>query len=367
MTTTRRAFLASAGAAGALTAFARVPMVLADGAPAFVASCRTRAGSYAAAVVDPDGRVLFTATLDERGHDAAIDPTGRRVVVFARRPGTFAVVLDLVARRKTMAFAPPETRLFAGHGAFSADGKLMFATEEDFDGERGVMGIYDATDGFRRIGEFPTHGIGPHEALLLSDGRTLAIANGGILTHPDFPRMNLNIATMEPSFALIDTVTGDLLAKTALPAAQHQLSIRHLAETADGSVWFGGQYEGPKGDEIPLVGAFDLHRGLTLVEADGPVWRDMAQYVGSVAASRDGRTVAATSPRGGTIVEFDVASRTVRAVRRRSDAGGVAPDHAGFVISTGEGDLVLASGERHADLAWDNHIRALDRFGDRFG
>ncbi|MGT2465595.1 DUF1513 domain-containing protein [Mesorhizobium atlanticum] len=27
--------------------------------------------------------------------------------------------------------------------------------------------------------------MGPHELLLLGDGRTLAIANGGIETHPD--------------------------------------------------------------------------------------------------------------------------------------------------------------------------------------
>lgn len=360
MRTTRRGFLTGTVGVAMFAGLPKVPMALADGAPAFVACCRTAAGDYAAAVLDPDGSVLFTAALDERGHDAAVDPVRARAVVFARRPGEFAVVLDLVARRKVLAFTPPEDRLFAGHGAFTTDGRLMFATEEDFDGERGVMGIYDATDAFRRIGEIASYGIGPHEALLLSDGKTLAIANGGILTHPDFPRLNLNIATMEPSLALVDAATGDLLVKAALPAHQHQLSIRHLAEAADGSVWFGGQYEGGKGDRIALVGAFDMARGLTLIDAPDDVWRGMNQYVGSIAASRDGATVAATSPRGGTVLGFDVARRTLVRVTRRADAGGVAADGSGFVVSTGEGDLLLPGGrERHGDLAWDNHIRPL--------
>ena len=50
---------------------------------------------------------------------------------------------------------------------------------------------------FARVGEFPTHGVGPHELLLLGDGRTLAVANGGIETHPDFGRAKLNIADDE--------------------------------------------------------------------------------------------------------------------------------------------------------------------------
>ena len=80
-----------------------------------------------------------------------------------------------------------------------------------------MIGVYDATDGFRRIGEFPTHGVGPHELLLLDDGRTLAIANGGIETHPDFGRAKLNIATMKPSFVFVDRITGDLIEKHELP------------------------------------------------------------------------------------------------------------------------------------------------------
>ncbi|PAX95204.1 Tat pathway signal protein, partial [Bordetella pertussis] len=38
---------------------------------------------------------------------------------------------------------------------------------------------------------FDTAGIGPHEALLLPDGKTVCVANGGILTHPDYGKLEL--------------------------------------------------------------------------------------------------------------------------------------------------------------------------------
>ena len=38
-----------------------------------------------------------------------------------------------------------------------------------------MIGVYDASDGFRRVGEFPTHGMDPHELLPMPDGRTLAL------------------------------------------------------------------------------------------------------------------------------------------------------------------------------------------------
>ena len=42
-----------------------------------------------------------------------------------------------------------------------------------FEAGQGVLGIYDVSGGFTRIGEVPTHGVGPHEVLLSPDGRIL--------------------------------------------------------------------------------------------------------------------------------------------------------------------------------------------------
>jgi hypothetical protein len=358
MPLTRRALLGGLAAAS----LAPAPFARASGEPAFVAAAKGTAG-YEAAILDADGRILFTGALDDRGHDCAVAPDGGTVVLFERRPGRFAVVLDLNARRRTGAFEPPADRTFAGHGFFSPDGRLLYATEEDFAAERGVIGVYDVAAGWRRVGELPTHGMGVHEALLLPDGRTIAVANGGILTDPAFPRLKLNLPTMDPSFTLVDAQTGDLVGGARPPASLHQLSIRHLAAVGGREVWFGGQYEGPEADMVPLVGVFSADR-LTLVEADESVTRGLAQYVGSVASSADGARVVVTSPPGGTVVTFDVASHRVLEAVQLADAGGVAPSGDGFLVTAGDGTVLRAGGHaagaRHRErLAWDNHVRAI--------
>lgn len=354
MEPTRRAILAGLGAT-----LLPAPAALAGDAPAFVAACRTASGDYAAAVLSEAGDILLTERLDGRGHDTAVRQDPATAVVFARRPGRFALVIDLVRLARVGAFAPPPGRLFAGHGVFSADGRLLYATENDFEAERGVIGVYDATGGYRRMGEFATHGIGPHEAIMLRDGHTLAVANGGILTHPEFPRMKLNIATMAPSLALIDTRDGSLIAKAALAPQHHTLSIRHMDEAAPGVLWFGTQHEGPKTERPPLIGVFDMARGIELIAESEALTGAMDHYVGSVAASRDGASVITTSPRGGVVVEWDARRRTVRRTEALADACGAAPLHTGLALTTGEGVFIDERGtRRRSALHWDNHLAA---------
>src|SRR5438552_1061500 len=80
----------------------------------------------------------------------------------------------------------------AAHGAFSADGSLLYATENDNLTGSGLIGIYDATAGYRRLGEMSSRGIGPHDLALMPDGMTLAVANGGLRTLPESGREVLN-------------------------------------------------------------------------------------------------------------------------------------------------------------------------------
>ena len=325
--------------------------------PAFVTARRTAAGGFDMAILGPSGKVLYSHRIDARGHSAAVRREPRTAVVFARRPGRFALAVDVETLTVEALFAPPADRLFEGHGFFSADGKVLFATENDFDAERGVLGMYDATGGFARIGEIPTYGIGPHEALLMRDGRTIAVANGGIITHPDYPRQKLNLPDMQPNFTLIDANSGDLLGEAQLPKDYYQLSLRHMAEAAPGVVWFGGQYEGPKTDRLSLIGTFDAGRGLTLNDADLDAMAHMDRYVGSVAVTPDGETVITTSPPGGVFLEWDAATRRMRRMHEAADVAGTASAPAGYAVTTGTGVFELSDGTgSQSDAAFDNHL-----------
>ncbi|MEM8813899.1 MAG: DUF1513 domain-containing protein [Pseudomonadota bacterium] len=330
-----------------------------DGHPAFIACCRLSDGSFAVAVITPEGQILRTEILAGRGHDVAISPDRSVVVVFARRPGRFALVLDPAGREPPAAFAPPPDRHFYGHGFFSTDGALLYATENDFDAERGVLGVYDVKSGFQRQAELDCHGIGPHQAILMKDGRTVCVANGGIATHPDYPRQKLNLPSMAPALVYLDRETGALLERVTLDDTLRQLSLRHLAE-AGNEIWIGGQYEGARGDQVPLIATHRLGHPLEPVEAPADLYASMNHYVGSISASVDGSRVAATSPRGGKAVIWNRTRRSILKVSDLADVGGVARDQSGFALSGGD-RIVRANGAAHGfpGLLWDNHMRAL--------
>lgn len=328
-------------------------------------SCRTAGGAeHQVAGFDAAGTVRFALPLPARGHAMALHPTRDETVVFARRPGAFAVVLaperGLVIRR----FDTPPDRDFGGHGAFDPTGRLLIATENDRHGPQGRLGVYDATDGYRRIAELPSHGIEPHQVVLMPDGNTLAAANGGIVTGGPNGRDKLNLDAMESSLAYIELASGKLIGAGRLPPHLRQLSIRHAAATADGRLAIGMQWEGPDEEAVPLVG-IDDGSGIRLLPMPLEVADSMAHYVGSVAFDDTGRIVAASCPRGGTITFWDVEAQTFLASVPLADGCGVAPGpRGGFILSAGTGRLValgpdLLAAElpgMEAGVAWDNHL-----------
>ncbi len=354
----RRHFLKSAGAAffTLLTPRAQAEAVSADAL--FATAFQARDGKYGVAVMTEAGELLHAINLPDRGHDITFDPVSRRSVVFARQPGTFAVVFDHTAKAAPVTLTSVEGRHFYGHGVFSPDGALLYTTENDFDAAAGMIGVYDATDGFRRVGEFPTYGVGPHELLLCPDGKTLAIANGGIETHPDYGRAELNIATMQPSLVFVDRESGALNQKHALGPELHQLSIRHMDFDGAGTLWFGCQHKGPDGERPALIGHVRPGDELGLVNLPDELLSGLRNYVGSVAANAGAGTVAFSSPQGNSLVVVNASDGSVADARALTEVCGIAADGAGFLASTGTGNWVRPQGEPAADpqRVWDNHI-----------
>ena len=354
----RRAFLTAAGGTFLASVSPSTALAMLATDAFFATAYVDRQGRYGIALLSESGDLVHTLSLPDRGHDIAFDPVSRRAVAFARRPGTFALVFDHAGRTEPLVIAAAPGRHFFGHGVFSPDGRLLYATENDMDAAAGLIGVYDALAGFARIGEFSTRGMDPHELLLMPDGRTLAIANGGIETHPDFGRAKLNLATMKPSLVFIDRETGSLLEKHELAPDLHQLSIRHLDLDGAGRVWFGCQYEGPALDRPPLVGSVRRGEDVALLEMAPDVLSGFRNYVGSVAANPVAGTIAITSPQGNRMAVIDAASGAVVADRELAEVCGVAPDGYGYLATTGEGRVVRACGRDAVlpDHVWDNHI-----------
>ncbi|TDX32547.1 DUF1513 domain-containing protein [Rhodovulum visakhapatnamense] len=355
--TDRRSFLA-----GALAASLSPRIGWADaGSPAFLSAAQEKNGNQMLVGLDAQGAERFRLPLPQRGHAAAAHPIRPEATAFARRPGTFALVIDCREGRVTAVLDAPEGRHFYGHGAYSADGRYMYTPENDYDAARGVIGVWDTEAGYLRVGEFDSHGIGPHDIKLMPDGKSFVIANGGIETHPDSGRAKLNIPFMEPNLAYLGA-EGTLLETVAPPAEWHMNSIRHLALGPGGTVAFAMQWEGPEAEAPPLLG---LHR-----RGAAPVWLDapgaehaaMQGYAGSVAISQDGAEAAISSPRGGRVHVFDIAGARFAGAIEARDVCGLAPAAGGgFVATTGTGDVLGLQGlrpvwtARHG-RAFDNHL-----------
>ncbi|PVA09731.1 DUF1513 domain-containing protein [Pelagivirga sediminicola] len=330
------------------------------GAPSWLSAAGLPDGGFVLCGIGPDLNLRFRIALPGRGHAAAAHPTRPEAVAFARRPGTFAVVIDCAAGRQTAHLAAPEGRHFYGHGAFSLDGRWLYTTENDYDAARGVIGVWDAAHGYARAGEFGSGGIGPHEIRRTPGRETLVVANGGIETHPASGRTKLNIPLMRPNLSYIED--GTVVDSAALPGSMHKGSIRHIAVSALGEVAFGLQWQG--GEDGPaLVG---LHRRGTpprLCTASEADLRAMQGYVGSVAFTAGQRDVAVTSPRGGLVQTYSVADARHTASTSIRDACGVAPCRGGLLVASGTGALQRIGQEAaradHAALMWDNHLVAV--------
>jgi hypothetical protein len=350
----RRNFLRGAGA-GLLSLMApQAAFALERSDGVFISAAMKRDGSHAVVVLTERGQIVWEAPLPGRGHGFAVHAETGRLVAFARRPGSFALAFE-GREGEPMAFATPQGRHFHGHGLFANGGKLLLTTENDFEDERGMIGVWDATARFSRVGEFPSHGLDPHDMVLLPDGRTLCVANGGILTRPETGRAKLNLDSMRPSIAFIDIGDGRLVAQMEPPSQLYRLSLRHLACGSDGRVWFGAQWEGSDMETPPLIGHASPGGGIAFASLDGETLGKLRNYVGSVAANADGSRIAFTSPEGGHAVILDSASGKVAGIVGQKGVCGVAGLGAGFLYSSESGQV---AGIRHP-VAWDNHMRPL--------
>lgn len=362
----RRAFLAAAGlaTAGAGLAGGR----LWQRQTLFLSAHHDHSERPHVSAFNACGRLRFRLPIDLRAHAAVAHPMRRDVaVIIARRPGNLLYEIDLASGAIRRVVRSAGNRHFYGHGAYSPDGRYLFATENDFETGAGVIGVRDGKT-LAPVHEMPSHGIGPHELVFLADGQTLVVANGGIRTHPDSPREKLNIPTMAPSLAYVDATSGALRAAYTLD--NPFLSIRHLAVGRDDRIGIAMQYEGPLEDTVPLVGFQHDDEPIVLASAPDPLLRRLHHYTGSICLHPDTGIAAVACPRGGQVTFWDAATVCFVATLPIHDAGGVSlsADGASYVVANGLGQIhtiradtltAAAAPITIPDTMWDNHLTLI--------
>lgn len=326
-------------------------------------------GGYGVVGVDSDRQIAWQTPMSERVHDIVVQPpaggsntitdanidaiTGataaatkvREVVVMGRRPSERFWVLDTISGELRHAITAQSDRHFYGHACFSLDGDYLYVTENDTVSLAGKIGVYDVRQGYQKLKEFDSYGIGPHELVMHPDGETLIIANGGIKTEKA-SRDELNLDSMRPSLVYLDRHEGTLLEQVT---PEHwQMSVRHLDIHRDGTVMIGIQFQGPKHINVPLVLTHQRgDAGFIPLQMPQDQWQCFHQYIASVAVDAQHNLLCVTTPIGGCAAVYDLTDRQLVDVVDLPDCAGAAviktaavdPDQAGFIVSDGQGSI----------------------------
>lgn len=355
----RRQFIRVVGS-GLLLALAPQALLATNSAQNYWIGTAKSDGRYWLIILNKSGDILRRIELRDRGHGIAQHTNGR-IIVCARRPGQWMLVLDHVSSQPKWLWSG-HNRRFTGHCCCSADGAHLYSAENDFARGIGVIGVWDVTTN-KRTHEWPSQGIGPHEINLSNDAQSLWIANGGIQTHPDRGRDKLNIDTMMPNVCSINAHNGEL--NEIYQINESQLSLRHLAVNSDHQVAVAGQYEGPEHLRKNLM--LLINKGnIDYLPCDTKNTVALHNYLGSVAFDTTGKWIAASSPRGNLVLIWNVIDMKLHRSLSLIDPCGVsATEQAGeFFITTGQGSIwsymsysdSFTSVQHSPQIAWDNHL-----------
>jgi hypothetical protein len=296
--------------------------------------------------------------LPARGHALLARPRRADVAyVCARRPGAYLLRFNPATGRLLDRVDVDDDRRFEGHAVIDAARNRLLTSESELEHGAGRIGIYDA-DTLARLGEWSTHGIGPHELIWL-ERDVLAVANGGILTLPETGRLKRNLDSMEPSLALLDARDGRLLSAFTLP--DRKLSIRHLARAADGTLGIAMQHEAD--GAAPLLALLRDGR-LRIAHTGAALAQRLDGYAASIAACGDRFALACT--RGDVVAVWDTAGRHCGVVPMRKPAGiaglgneWLASNEFGELVRIRADDLSVIARSQTSERRWDNHLAMI--------
>lgn len=317
-------------------------------------------GNHFAAAVDAHGTLVNKVRLPERGHDALALPTKPgHALIFARRPDRFLLEVDFASGQIVQQINSEPDSHFYGHGALSVDGKYLFTTENAFDQAKGIVVVRDASN-YQVLARYESGGVGPHELKLMPNGKQLVIANGGIETHPDTPRVKLNLRTMQPNLAYLEIASGKVI--DSYQPQHHQQSLRHLDVDTDGTVYVGVQYQGNKSDLHPLIYGHKGETQLQAFRAPKQQWLSMRQYTASVLV--DNIFVTVSCPRANQVTYWDKKSKRFVGKNEFKDVAGLAKLNGQAFASNGFGELMHINSSQaikptNHQLRFDNHMTQI--------
>lgn len=301
-----------------------------------------------------------------RGHGLLALADGGYAAV-ATRPGRWLLRCDgqgQVMVRHEIENDTPQ-RSFDGHVDLSADGQWLYTVETDPASGQGWISVRDPRT-LRRVAQFASGGIDPHQMLPAPDGR-LMVANGGIPR--DASGRKLRLDEMAPCLTRIDPTSGRIEGRWTLPDAR--LSLRHMAWSADAQplLGIGLQAEHDSANqraEAPTLAVWD-GQSLSLPCTDAAA----GGYAGDIAAGPGGGFVLSAQKQRLALWWHPAQPRAYTRVAELTEPCALVswPGGAGVTLHAARGAARWHVREAARMLAWpvalapDNHAVALHVMG----
>ncbi|MCE2745491.1 MAG: DUF1513 domain-containing protein [Burkholderiales bacterium] len=247
------------------------------------------------------GTVAMAVDLPTRPH-GLMHLQGDEYLIVARRPGDWILRMN-IRSGETLRIWQDEARYLNGHSA--KHGRYIFIAETDVLQGTGALAVRDH-ETFDLLDVWPTHGKDPHQIVVLPKGGLgieepfLLVANGGIPTHADMGRAQLQHLPMDSSLVALHPLTGKVLNQWTLNDSR--LSLRHMAvHVGSGVVGIAMQaHHGTAALQhaAPLLALLD-EGGLHVVEESAYA----KDYAGDIAATPQGFVISCT--KNDTAAHFD--------------------------------------------------------------
>jgi hypothetical protein len=292
-----------------------------------------------ALVADWEARTLeirYSVPLPTRPHGLLAEADGG-LLVTGVRPGTWLLRCDGKGEVTQQLRVDEEgSARLNGHIVTGAGGDVLYATETDLKTGRGRIGVRDRRT-LRKLAEFDTRGIDPHQLLLDHEGY-LMVANGGVPRTPADRKYDLQ--RMDSSLVRLDAGNGGLLRQWRLD--DPRLSLRHLAwntSARDGRARLGIALQAEHADATerraaPILAVLDGDR-LTLPTRAN----DGIGYAGDIAAAGDGGFVTSSNQAGLAQLWQPAVPDTLSTVAAIKEAYALAP----WAGPTGGGVLIATA------------------------
>ncbi len=337
----------------------------------YVAAAKGSTGLFSVKHFNLQGEILQSFDLPKRGHSFAINEQGYLLTI-CRRPGSYFLIVDpSLPNSESRLINAPKNRRYYGHATFNTDGNLAYLTENDLDSGQGVIGVYDVKKQFKRVGEFPSYGIGPHDILFDKQRGCLVVANGGIKTHPNSGRKKLNVSSMRSSLTFISPSDGSLIDTFSLDEESRFNSIRHIAIDAKSNVFISLQNQKINSQQTLLAMYRHDEKRLLTCKIPSEIEPNLNRYLGDICLDKSQRLFATTSPRGNQVLIYRTDGEFMAACQV-DDVCGVSktskPNE--FIVTSGQGEIrlltlnankisntsVSLSAKFGKELSWDNHL-----------